>query len=83
MRKITILQKSDTDKWYACNLVQIEQDGKVWTAHWSNDQLKIEQMRDRLIAAGADETLVDEFRDAVREEAYNDGCRDTSESESI
>jgi hypothetical protein len=81
-RVITVLQKAEGGSRYALNVCQVTRDGNSWRADWTDEQLKIEQLQDQLIAAGADEDLVEEFRQAIFEHTYQDGVDTGRESAS-
>lgn len=72
-RVIRVLKESDHKSCYSTNSCQVTVGGKSWRADWTDGTLKMEQLQDRLIAAGADSELVAEFREAVAHESYRDG----------
>jgi hypothetical protein len=72
-RVITVLRESDHKSRYSVNECRISRDGKTWRADWTDGTLRMELLKDKLVAAGADPVLVDEFRDAVSNESFQDG----------
>lgn len=61
-------------------VVTVTVNGKSWRSDWTDGTLKLEQLQDRLIASGADSDLVQEFREAVSNESFQDGIEAGIES---
>jgi len=72
-RVITVIQASDRKGRYALNVCQVTVGDKSWRVDWTDGTLKMEQLQDKLIAEGANPNTVQEFRQAVYNEAYEDG----------
>jgi hypothetical protein len=72
-RTITIIKESDHKSRFSTNHCQITRNGKVSTIHLTDERLKIELLKNKLIASGADEELVDEFQELVSNYSYQDG----------
>ena len=73
-RVITVLKESDhSSSRYSLNECQVTVDGKSWRTDWTDGNLLLEQLQDRLIASGAAPDVVAQFREAVSSEAFQDG----------
>jgi hypothetical protein len=75
-RVITVVKESDHKGRFALNECLVTKGSISWTAYWSDETLKMEQLQDKLIAEGANPNTVEEFRQVVYNEAYESG-RDT------
>ena len=73
VRVITVVKESDHKSRYSTNRCQLTVNGNSGFANWTDGNLKLEQLQDRLIASGADPDLVCEFRECVSNESFQDG----------
>lgn len=81
MRTIKVWVKKGEANNLNRNYIGITENGQDSYVWWTDQQLAIEQMKDRIVAAVEDGTfnaqMLEDLADLVREKAYQDGCDDT------
>lgn len=74
---IEVLYKDPSKSRWSCSRVMITDDkGNRFQGHWTNANLKKEELRLQLIKAGADPKVLEDFGDAC----YQEGSLDESDA---